>query len=78
MSFIIREKLNKERRIMQNYWLMFGFGIGFLMLMIAQGLLLSKELFYFLEVVELVGIYFIIKNFTKKEMGEWKTKKKYG
>lgn len=69
MSFIIREKISKEKRIMQNYWLMFGFGVGFTILMIVQGLLLHKALFYLLEVLELVGIYFLIKNFTKKEMG---------
>lgn len=69
---IMEKGLSKEKRLMRNYGVIFLFGVMFTILMIAQGLLVNKLLFYTLEVVELGIVYLIIKKFVKKEMKEEK------
>ena len=56
--------------VMNRYFLMFMFGVIFVILEAIQRLLFPKFLYYILFVLELAGVYFIIKNFTKKELGE--------
>lgn len=67
---LIEKKLPKEKRLMKNYGVMFMFGVMFTILMLVQGLLLNKILFYVLEIFELWLVYLIIKKFTNKEMEE--------
>lgn len=67
---IIEKGLPKKKRLMKNYGFMFMFGVIFTILMIAQGLLVDKLLFYTLEIFELGIVYLIIKRFVNKEMEE--------
>ncbi len=56
--------------VMNRYFLMFMFGVMFTILMVVQRLLLKQFLYYIALALELVGVYFIIQNFTKRELGE--------
>jgi len=60
--------LDSEKKIMQRYFLMFMFGVVFVILMVVQKLFFKTFLFYFVEVIELVAVYLIIRNFTKREL----------
>ena len=57
-----------QKRVMQRYVMMFGFGIVFMILMVIQNIFLSEYIFILVESLELVGVYFIIKSFTKREL----------
>ena len=67
MMFI---KDKAKMAVMNRYFLMFMFGVVFVIIEAIQRLLLSNWIYYILLVLELVGVYFIIKNFAKKELGE--------
>jgi len=57
--------------VMNRYFLMFMFGVMFTILMVLQRLLLKQLFLYYIALtLELVVVYFIIKNFAKKELGE--------
>ena len=56
--------------VMNRYFLMFMFGVVFVIIEAIQRLLLSNWVYYILLVLELGGVYFLIKNFAKKELGE--------
>ena len=71
---IIEKKLPKKQRIMKTYVLMFMFGVVFTILILTQGLLLNPSLFYIFEILELFGVYLIIKKFVNKEIGGKKKK----
>lgn len=72
MFGLIEKGLTKEKRLMRKFGFMFVFGVLFTILMISQGLLLGKKLFYPLEIIEVIIVYLLIKNFVKKEMEERK------
>ncbi len=56
------------KKVMHRYVLMFGFGIIFMIVMTVQNLFL-KPLFSIAAIsVELVGVYFMIKSFVKREL----------
>lgn len=67
---IIEKGMPKEKRLRNKFGFMFLFGVIFTILMITQGLLIDKLLFYTLEIFELGIVYLLIKKFTKKEMEE--------
>lgn len=58
----------QKQKVMQRYFMMFGFGIVFMILMVIQNLFLSNFIFIIVEFLELIGVYFIIKNYAKREL----------
>jgi len=70
MSIIPMEKTKRKETILKRYVVMFGFGVVFTILMMVQGFLLEPILFYILEAVELIIVYFLIKSFVKRELRE--------
>lgn len=76
MAFGLAEKgTSKQVKLIKKFSIIFMFGVVFSVLMVTQGLLLGKKLFYVLEIVELVGVYYLIKNFAKIEIKEDKKSK---
>lgn len=64
----IKDKAKMSVR--NRYFLMFMFGALFVILEAIQRLFVSRLIFYILLTLELAGVYFIIQNFAKKELGE--------
>ena len=54
--------------VMNRYFLMFMFGAIFVILEVIQRFIFSNLLFYTLSVLEVVGVYFVIKNLAEKEL----------
>ena len=63
----VRDKAKMS--VMNRYFSMFMFGVLFVFLEAVQRLLVSELVYYILLVLELIAVYFLIKNFAKKELG---------
>jgi len=64
----IRDKAKMS--VMNRYFSMFMFGVLFVILEDIQRILIKSFWYYILLALELMAVYFIIKNFAKKELGE--------
>jgi len=61
--------------VMNRYFLMFMFGVMFVILEAIQRLFVRSFWYYVLLFLELGGVYFIIKNFAKREIGNENSKR---
>ncbi len=67
MSFMV---LGEKRKVELRYFQMFMFGVIFVFILVFQKFFVSLWLHLVLIALELVGVYFIIKSFTKRELKE--------
>ena len=62
--------IGSEKKRIYRYTVMFGFGVGYMILMVIQNALLPQWLFIVVQFLELIGVYFLIKRFVKQEEKE--------